>query len=133
MIALLPISVLSFIAIATLFSLGIGWSIAKERLPLKQEMAYSPAQFQFIQLWIKIAIIFGVILPAIILVGFWHEPMLRQFFALYFLTVICQLLSETFFSRLCCQSIVVVIGSFYTVFLLWQLWSGLHLTAYPQP
>ena len=64
---------------------------------------------------------------------FWNEPTVRDFLSCYLLAVVVQLASETGFSRTLCKSVVVIIGTFYTVFRIWQLWSGLHLTIYSQP
>ena len=32
-----------------------------------------------------------------------------------------------------CKSVLVIIGTLYTGFRIWQLWSGLHLVTYSQP
>ena len=133
MIANQPITVLSFIAVATLFNLGIGWLIKEEKLPLKRAIAYSQAQRQFIKFWIVVAILLSTILPSIILVNFWNEPIARQFLSLYLLALGMEILNETVFSRLLCKSIVVVVGTIYTTFICLLWWEGLHLTAYPQP
>ena len=133
MIANQPIIALSFIAIAAPFIVGIGWLIKEEKLPLKQEMAYSERQLQFIKLWLKIAIVFSAIVPSILLVALRNEPVPRQFLGLYLLTLAIEILSETIFSRLLCRSIVVIVGTFYTAWMCLLWWEGLHLTTYPQP
>jgi hypothetical protein len=127
------LTVLSFMTIATLLSLAAGWSINKKILPLKPVMAYSDAQRQFLKVWVNVALIIGIIVPVAMLIGFWEQPIARQFFGLYLLAVMVQLVCESSFSRWLCQSIVVIIGAVYTGFRIWQVWSGLHLVAYPQP
>ena len=126
-------TVFSFCAIATLLSVSYGWLVKKEKLPLKSVMAYSRQEFQFIKVWAKVAGLVGIILPIVIWIVFWNEPTVRIFFSCYLLAVIVQLASEIGFSRTLCKSVVVIIGTLYTGFRIWQLWSGLHLTTYPQP
>jgi hypothetical protein len=126
-------TVLSFCAIATLLSISYGWSVKKEKLPFNSIMAYTDSQLQFIKIWVYVALVLGVIIPLIMWIVFWNAPVLRQFFSCYLLAVVVQLASETFFSRIFCKSVVVIIGTLYTGFRIWQLWSGLHLVTYSQP
>jgi hypothetical protein len=96
-------------------------------------MAYTDAQFQFIKVWINFALLFGVIIPIIILLFFWNAPIVRAFFSHYLFAVAVQLASERILNRTLCLSAVVISGTLYTGFRIWQLWSGLHLITYPQP
>ncbi|HEY9653297.1 MAG TPA: hypothetical protein V6C95_21740 [Coleofasciculaceae cyanobacterium] len=125
------LSVFLFIAIATLLSALVGWLVKKGALPLKPMMAFSSLQWQFMRVWVKVALVVGVILPLVMLVAFWDKPLPRQFFSCYLLAVAVQLASEASFSRLLSKSVVVIIGTLYTGFRIWQLWEGLHLVAYP--
>ena len=125
--------VFSFIAIATLLSASYGWLVTKEKLPFNPVMAFSNAQWQFMKVWVNVALLLGVILPVIMLIVFWDSSLLRQFFSCYLLAVVIQLACEIGLSRTLCKSVVVIIGTLYTGFRIWQLWSGLHLIAYPQP
>src|ERR687886_674805 len=125
------LTVFLFIAIATLLSALVGWSVKKGALPLKPMMAFSSLQWQFMKIWVKVALGVGVILPLIMLVAFWDKPIPRQFFSCYLLAVAVQLACEVSFSRWLCPSVVVIIGTLYTGFRIWQLWEGLHLFAYP--
>lgn len=127
------LTVFFFIAIATLLSAGVGWLVKKGKLPLKRRIAFSEAQWQFMRVWVKVALVVGVILPSVMLVAFWQESILRLFFSYYLLAVAVQLASEASFSRWFCPSIVVIIGTLYTGFRIWQLWSGLQLVAYRLP
>ena len=126
-------SVFSFVAIATLLSISYGWLVKQEKLPFNSVMAFNDAQSQFIRVWAKIALVLGVILPLLMLVVFWREPTLRVFFSCYLVAVVIQLASEIFLSRILCKSTVVIIGTLYTGFRIWQLWAGLHLETYTQP
>jgi hypothetical protein len=126
-------TVFSFCVIATLLSLIYGWSVKQGKLPFKSVMAFSDQQLQFMKVWVNVALLLGVILPVIMWVVFWDKPVLRVFFNCYLLAVVIQLASETSFSRTLCKSVVVLIGTLYTGFRIWQLWSGLHLVTYPQP
>ncbi len=125
------LSVFLFIAIATLLSALVGCLVKKGALPLKPMMAFSSLQWQFMRVWVKVALVVGVILPLVMLVAFWDKSIPRQFFSCYLLAVSVQLACETSFSRLLCQSVVVIIGTLYTGFRIWQLWEGLHLFVYP--
>lgn len=122
-----------FLAIATLFNIGIGWLIQTRKLPLSPVIPSDQTLQQFINIWVKLALLIGLILPAIMLAVFWQQPQIRQFFGCYLLVLIVQLASEFSFRRWLCESIVVVIGTVYTIFRIWQMWFGLNLTTYPQP
>ena len=126
-------TVFSFCAIATLLSVSYGWLVKQEKLPLNSVMAYTDAQFQFIKVWIKFALLFGIIIPFVISIALWNIPVVRNFFGYYLFAVAVQLMSERILSRTLCLSTVVISGTLYTVFRIWQLWSGLHLITYPQP
>lgn len=123
----------SFVAIATLLSLEVGWLTQKEVLPLTPTIPYSEAQLQFLKIWVKVALLVGVILPLVMTLVFWQQPLLGQFFRGYLVVVFIQLATEVSFSRWLCKSVVVTIGMLYTVFRIWQLWWGLQLTTYLQP
>ncbi|WP_319421109.1 hypothetical protein [Pleurocapsa sp. FMAR1] len=126
-------TVFSFCAIATFLSVSYGWLVKKGKLPLNSVMAFNDAQIQFIRVWAKVAGLVGIILPLVMWIVFWNQPIVRVFFSCYLLAVVVQLASETGFSRILCKSVVVIIGTLYTGFRIWQLWSGLHLINYPQP
>ena len=96
-------------------------------------MAFNEAQFKFIKVWAKVAGLIGIIIPMVMGIVFWNEPTVRVFFGCYLVAVVVQLVSEAGLSRTLCQSVVVIVGTLYTGFRIWQLWSGLHLLAYPQP
>ncbi len=96
-------------------------------------MAFNNAQCQFIRIWANVAGLLGVIIPVVIWIVFWNEPIVRVFFSCYLLAVVVQLGSEIGFSRTLCKSVVVIIGTLYTGFRIWQLWSELHSFTYPQP
>lgn len=127
------LTVLLFIAIATLLSAIVGWLVKKGKLPLKPMMAFNSAQWQFMRVWVKVALVVGVILPLVMLVAFWDKSIPRQFFGYYLLAVAVQLACERSFSRLLCKSVVVIIGTLYTGFRIWQLWEGLHVIDYQMP
>ena len=126
-------TVFSFCALATLLSVSYGWLVKKGKLPLNSVMAYNDAQFQFIKVWAKVAGLIGIIIPVVMWIVFWNEPIVRVFFSCYLLAVVVQLASEIGFSRTLCKSVVVIIGTLYTGFRIWQLWLGLHLITYSQP
>ncbi len=126
-------TVFSFCAIATLLSVSYGWLVKKGKLPFNSVMAYTDAQFQFIKVWINFALLFGIIIPIVIWIAIWDTPIVRVFFSYYLFAVTVQLASERILNRTLCKSAVVISGTLYTGFRIWQLWSGLHLITYPQP
>lgn len=126
-------TVFSFCAIATLLSISYGWLVTTKKLPFNSIMAYNDAQLKFIKIWVNVALVIGVIIPVMMWIVFWDTPILRQFFSCYLLAVVVQLACETSFSRTFCKSVVVIIGTLYTGFRIWQLWSGLQLVTYSEP
>ena len=122
-----------FIVIATLLSTTFGQLVTQDRLPFKAVMAYSDRQQQFMKIWVNVALVVGIIIPAIMSFFFWHTPIINQFFACYLLVVIVQLGSEIGLSRILCKSVVVIIGTLYTAFRIWQLGAGLELMSDRQP
>jgi hypothetical protein len=127
------LTVFFFIAIATLLSAIYGWLVKTGKLPFKSSMDYGDAQLQFMKVWVKVALLLGVIIPVVLWFVFWDQVVARQFFSCYLLVVVVQLASESSFKSIFCPSVVVIIGTLYTGFRIWQLWSGLHLTTYPMP
>lgn len=123
----------SFCGIATFLSVIYGWLVKQGKLPFKSVMAFNNSQWQFMKVWVNVALLLGVILPTVLWLVFWHEPVLRSFFGCYLLVVAIQLISEIGFSRIYVKSVVVIIGTLYTGFRIWQLWVGLHQITYPQP
>ena len=126
-------TVFGFCAIATFLSVSFGWLVKKEKLPFNSVIAFNDAQVQFIKVWAKVAAVIGIIIPVVMWIVFWNQSIVRNFFSCYLLAVVVQLASETGFSRTLCKSVVVIIGTLYTGFRIWQLWEGLHLITYPQP
>lgn len=124
---------LFFIVFATLACLGIGWLIQRGMLPFNSTIAFNGWQLKFINVWVQVALVVGVIFPIILLFIFWDDTSSRQFLLLYLLAVVIQLISEATLSRWLCPSIVVFIGTSYTIFRLWQVWTGMHLSVYSQP
>ena len=117
-------TVISFILLATLLTILMGWIVSIEGLPISQSINYNNAELQFIQIWIWIALAIGLILPAIaFLLGF-NRPEVRKFFGFYLFVLIIQILTEQIVSSIWFPSLVVTIGTIYTVFRVWQLWQG---------
>lgn len=127
------LTLISFLVIATFLSVGMGWSVQTGRLPLREMMAFSDRQWQFLRVWVKVALGIGAIIPLIILMALWNELNVRQFLLGYLGVLIVQLASEASFSRWLVPSVVVSIGTIYTGFRIWQLWKGLHVIDYTQP
>ena len=125
--------VFCFCAIATMISLVYGWLVKQETLPFKPVMAFSEREWQFMKVWVNIALLLGIIIPLILWAVFWQELIVRNFFSCYLVAVAIQLASEISLSRILCKSVVVIVGTLYTGFRIWQLWFGLDLAIYSQP
>ncbi|HIK33822.1 MAG TPA: hypothetical protein IGS17_11825 [Oscillatoriales cyanobacterium M59_W2019_021] len=122
-----------FIVIATFLSVAMGWLVKVGKLPLREMMAFGDRQWQFLRIWVKVALGIGAIVPLILLIILWNEPNIRQFLLVYLVVLIIQLASETSLSRLLVPSVVVPIGTLYTIYRIWQLWEGLQIADYHQP
>lgn len=127
------LTIILFLIIATLLTVILGVLIKQSILPLEPIMAYSEAQLQFLNIWVNVALLIGVIIPLGLLIKFWNQPISRQFLSYYLIVVFVQLASEVIFNRLLCKSIVIIIGTLYTGFRIWQLWAGIHTVTYSQP
>jgi vacuolar-type H+-ATPase subunit I/STV1 len=118
---------LSFVISATLLTLTVGWLIATGAVPIQKTIQFSDAERAFMQVWMRLAIAIGLILPSVAwLIGFKH-PQLRKILGFYLSVLIVQIITEQIFSSVVFPSLVVVIGTIYTTFRLWQLWQGQQL------
>ncbi|MDY6936592.1 MAG: hypothetical protein SWY16_02910 [Cyanobacteriota bacterium] len=124
---------IAFIVLATILSIGFGQWVKTGTLPFKAMMGFSPNQWQFMRVWVNVALAIGAIVPLVMLVVLWDRPIVRHFLASYLVVLVVQLASEVSLSRWFVKSVFVPIGTLYTGFRVWQLWEGLHLTVYPQP
>lgn len=117
----------SFLFVSTLLILVIGWLTISGILPINMAIDYSSQEYNFIKVWVVIAIFVSVLLPAIAF-GVWigyREP--RKVLGFYLLVLIIQIVTERVLSRVLFSSITVSIGTIYTAFRLWQLWQGQKL------
>jgi hypothetical protein len=117
-------TILSFIVGATFLTLLSGWLMAANLLPLKTEIAYSEAELSFLKIWIQVAIVIGLLLPVIAFLVWIRHPNLRAVFGFYLLVLGIQIVTEQLCSRIFSASLLVIIGTIYTTFRVWQLWEG---------
>lgn len=118
---------LLFVTLATLFILLIGWLAIWGALPIKMSIEYTDLEFEFIQFWILLAFLSGMLLPFIGFFVFLRVPEARKVFGFYFLVLIIQIISEIIFSIILFPSIVVLVGTIYSTYRLWQLWQAKQL------
>lgn len=118
---------LLYIALITLVVFLIGWLKIGNILPINSNFNYTESEYELVKDWILLAIAFGIILPGVTLLVFWKIPEIRTIWSFYFVVVFVQLLTEYVLSRLLFQSIVVMVGSLYSAFRVWQLWSNQQL------
>jgi hypothetical protein len=115
---------LSFVTLATLLILLIGWLTINGALPIKLVIDYSDWASKFIQVWVVVAILIGLLLPGIAFFFWIRQKELRLGLGLYLLVLIIQIVTEQILSSVLFPSIVVLIGSIYTAFRLVQLWQS---------
>lgn len=120
---------ISFLSLATLLILVIGWLTISGILPIEMAIDYSNSQFHFIQVWLVIAIFIGILLPGTAFLLWFRYPAPRKVLGFYLLVLILQIVTEQVLSGVLFPSIVVTIGTIYTAFRLWQLWQGQKLLA----
>lgn len=120
---------ISFLSLATLLTLLIGWLTISGVLPIKMAINYSQKESNFIQVWIVIAIVVGLLLLTIAFSVWSRHPEPRKILGFYLLVLLVQIVTEQVLSGVLFSSIVVAIGTIYTAFRLWQLWQGQKLLA----
>lgn len=113
-----------FILFTTSLAIGYGFGVKAQYLPFTAEVGFSVKQLQFLQWWLILAWIAGILLPIILFIQAWKQPCSRAFWGGYLLTLFVQIISEGVLSRWLVPSVVVPIGFFYTAFRLWQLVNG---------
>ncbi|MBD1865739.1 hypothetical protein H6F95_00180 [Cyanobacteria bacterium FACHB-471] len=118
---------LAFVVLATLIMMFVGWLISNGLLPIRQTIEHSEAGLKFIQVWIQLAIAIGLVLPIIAFIAWFKRPEIRKIFGFYLLLIVIQIATEQIVSEVWLSSLVVVIGTLYTAFRVWQLWQGLQL------
>lgn len=120
---------ISFLSLATLLILLISWLTISGVLPIKMAIDYSQKEFNFIQVWVVIAILVGILLPGIAFIVWSRHPEPRKVLGFYLLVLLVQIVTEQVLSGVLFSSIVVPIGTIYTAFRLGQLWQGQKLLA----
>ncbi|WP_017317439.1 hypothetical protein [Mastigocladopsis repens] len=114
----------SFVTLATLLILLIGWLIKNHVLPVKTVIDYGAWATNFIRLWIWVAIVVGLLFPGIAFFVWLRHPEPRKILGFYLLVLLVQIITEQVLSSTLFPSLVVIIGTIYTVYRLWQLWQG---------
>lgn len=118
---------LLFVAGTTLLLVAIDWLILSDILPIEKTINYSILQANFIQAWIKLAVVIGLLLPIIALFVWWRYLEPRKVLGFYLVVLIVQIAAEMILSRVLFPSLVVMSGTIYTAFRIWQLWQGQKL------
>jgi hypothetical protein len=96
-------------------------------LPIHRTIEYSETGLKFVRGWIQLAFPIGLVLPVIALLVWFKYPEPKTIFSFYFLLLVIQLITEQIVNSFWSPSLVVVVGSLYTVFRVWQLIQGLQL------
>jgi hypothetical protein len=120
---------LSFLSLATLIILLMGWIMMNDAVPLMLVIDFSESQTKFIRFWLGAALVIGVIVPSIAFFVWRSDRQSRKVLGFYLLVLIVQIVTEEVLSTVLFPSIVVVVGTIYTAFRLWQLWQGQQLIA----
>lgn len=115
-----------FVAIATSIAIGYGYGVQTQRLPFSAEIGFNGKQWAFLNAWVKLAAVLGVLVPLALCIQARQQSAAVSFWGSYFLVVVVQLISESAFSRWLAASVVVPIGFCYSAFRLWQLLDGFN-------
>lgn len=118
---------LLFVTSATLLLLPINWLMIGATLPIKKTIDYSTWETNFIQVWIKIAAFIGLLLPVVAFLVWRRYLEHRKILGFYLVVLIVQIAAEQILSRVLFPSLVVISGTIYTAFRIWQLWQGQQL------
>lgn len=118
---------LLFLTFATLLSWLSGWLTMSGALSIKVTIDYSISELNFIRCWVKLAAFIGILIPSIAFLVWFRYPQSRKVLGFYLLVLIIQIVTEQCLSNILFPSIVVIIGTVYTAFRLWQLWQGQQL------
>ncbi|MBD2001106.1 hypothetical protein H6G00_31695 [Leptolyngbya sp. FACHB-541] len=118
---------LSFIVSATLLILLGGWLLEANVLPIPTELNYSQTEQHLIRIWLQAAVVIGLILPGISFLAHLRRPRARSILGFYLLVLIIQIITEQILSGVFPSGLVLIIGSLYTAFRVWQLWQGQQL------
>ena len=118
---------LLFVVSTTVLLLALNWLVLSDTLLIEKTIDYSAWQANFIQIWIKIAAFIGLLLPIIAFLV-WGRYLDRQkVLEFYVVVLIVQIAVEMIVSRVLFPSLVVMSGTIYTAFRIWQLWQGQQL------
>jgi ribose/xylose/arabinose/galactoside ABC-type transport system permease subunit len=120
-------TILSFVLVATLLTILVGWLTTTEVLPIQQSIRYSNAGRNFIRIWLWVAIALGFILPSIAWIARIKRSQPRRILGFYLLVLVIQIVTEQISSRIGIPSLVVTVGTLHTAFRIWQLWQGQQL------
>jgi hypothetical protein len=118
---------LAFVVLATLIMMLVGGLISNGLLPISQIIEHSEAGLKFIQVWLQLAIVIGLVLPTLVFITWFKCPEVREIFGFYLLLIVIQIATEQIVSEFWLSSLVVITGTLYTAFRVWQLWQGLQL------
>ncbi|NQE34297.1 hypothetical protein [Microcoleus asticus] len=99
-------TILSFIVSATVLTLMSGWLMVANLLPIQAAIDYSEAERSFVQIWLQVAIVIGLVLPGVAFLVSIRHPNLRAVFGFYLLVLTIQIVSEQIFSRVFSSSIL---------------------------
>ena len=117
-------TILSFIASATLLTLLSGWLIGANVLPIQTKLIHSEAEESFVQIWFQVALMIGLLLPGVAFLMWIRRPKTRTVFGFYLLVLGIQIVTEQICIRVFSSSLLVIVGTLYTGFRVWQLWQG---------
>lgn len=118
---------LLFTLFATLLTIVVGWLTLAGKVPIQPKLVFKDAGQRFMQVWIKLAIGLGIILPSLAWMIWIQDPEPRHILSLYLVVLLIQVVTEQIAGSIGLSGLVVTIGTLYTIFRLWQLWLGWHL------
>ncbi|WP_425397650.1 hypothetical protein [Aeoliella sp.] len=77
---------------------------------------------RFVRAWLRLGLVLGVVTPLVVCLCWLRSSDVRQTLGVYVMVLVAQIATEVMMRRLFFTSMLVIIGTTYTAYRLWQLW-----------
>ncbi len=115
---------LRFVVLATVTLVLIANLVIAEIFPIRQDLAevpLDPRVQEFVRWWLRIGLALGVLLPLVVFLVKIRLAAIRQILGPYLFVLISQIATEATMRRCFFTSMLVIIGTIYTAYRLFQL------------
>ena len=118
---------IGFVVLATLILIAFGYLSSAGLIPMARASESELVRLPLLTVWMNLAIFIGVVLPVVCFVIGFKYSKLRKVYGFYFLVLGIQIATEQLVSQYWISNLVVLVGTLYTAFRIWQLWTGIQL------